>query len=265
MEPAGRSAWREYDRRRVRRPGFVILGCAAAATFSAASVALVLAGADALLRSLAGVSVPSAVGREAMVAGALAGGIVVLARALVDHDPWRVGAEGEETTASALAPLADEGWHLLHDRRLLPSRANIDHLAVGPGGVWVIETKAWSGTVVAGPDRLRRNGVNADAVYDQVWRETRAVSTALAPFGDGLEARAAICLPRATVVIGRDAAGRLALGPVEVHTPASLARRLRLAPVVLSPAQVDVVAGVIDRALPPAAGRQDAERRARAP
>ena len=48
---------------------------------------------------------------------------------------------------------------LLHDVRW-PGRqyANIDHVAIGPGGIFVIDSKHWSGDVVVRHQVLRQNG-----------------------------------------------------------------------------------------------------------
>ncbi|MGW1840672.1 nuclease-related domain-containing protein [Streptomyces sp. NPDC002067] len=55
------------------------------------------------------------------------------------------GAEGERRTARRIAPLAREGWVLLHDRALPRGRANVDHLAIAPGGAVILpDTKRWS-------------------------------------------------------------------------------------------------------------------------
>src|SRR4051812_47921420 len=56
---------------------------------------------------------------------------------------FQQGADGELATARALAELTVEGWHVLHDR-LLPHGGNIDHLAIGPAGVFVVDAKAWA-------------------------------------------------------------------------------------------------------------------------
>ncbi|MFD6935264.1 nuclease-related domain-containing protein [Streptomyces goshikiensis] len=48
---------------------------------------------------------------------------------------WAVGAEEEKATAARLAPLAREGWTLLHDCALPGTRANADHIAISPSGV----------------------------------------------------------------------------------------------------------------------------------
>ena len=50
---------------------------------------------------------------------------------------WKVGAEGEVRVAEVLASAS--GIEVLHDRLVPGSRANIDHIAVGPSGVFVID------------------------------------------------------------------------------------------------------------------------------
>lgn len=51
----------------------------------------------------------------------------------------RAGIEGEMATAQLLSPLLAKGWKLFHD---IPGRrGNVDHVLVGPGGVFAIETK----------------------------------------------------------------------------------------------------------------------------
>ncbi len=51
----------------------------------------------------------------------------------------RAGIEGELATAQLLTPLLAKGWKLFHD--IPGQRGNIDHVLVGPGGVFAIETK----------------------------------------------------------------------------------------------------------------------------
>lgn len=73
-----------------------------------------------------------------------AGGVIL---ALSD-DPtstqvWAQGAAGEERIGSYLEAARPKGIEVLHDRRIPKSRANIDHLVIGPTGVWVIDTKRY--------------------------------------------------------------------------------------------------------------------------
>lgn len=58
---------------------------------------------------------------------------------------WATGARGEERLATALAGL--DGVQLLHDRRIPGTRGNIDHVVVGPAGVFVVDAKAYKGLI----------------------------------------------------------------------------------------------------------------------
>src|SRR3546814_15778766 len=69
------------------------------------------------------------------------------------------GAEGESATTAVLQPLLDQGWVVLHDVAW-PGRprANIDHVVIGPGGAFVIDSKNWSGAIAVRDQVLRQNG-----------------------------------------------------------------------------------------------------------
>jgi hypothetical protein len=69
---------------------------------------------------------------------------------------WQHGAKGERRTARLLVPLERHGWAILHDLAIPGSPANINHLAIGPGGVLVIDSKQYRG-------RLRLDG------YGMLW------------------------------------------------------------------------------------------------
>lgn len=56
---------------------------------------------------------------------------------------WRKGAAGERRTARMLRPLSRHGYTVLHDRALPYGKANVDHLVIGPGGLFVVDTKNW--------------------------------------------------------------------------------------------------------------------------
>jgi hypothetical protein len=82
---------------------------------------------------------------------------------------WRTGADGESKTADVLGRLGDD-WIVLHDRRIPGSRANIDHITIGPPGVFVIETKDYGGRIGLGGNEIRVNGRRVGWV-DQVRRQ----------------------------------------------------------------------------------------------
>jgi hypothetical protein len=72
---------------------------------------------------------------------------------------WERGADGEQATAAALDTLPEESWTVFHDVRWPGRRyANVDHVAVGPPGVFVIDSKNWSGTIAVRDQVLRQNG-----------------------------------------------------------------------------------------------------------
>ena len=58
---------------------------------------------------------------------------------------WAKGSEAERQLAEGLTRRIGDRAVLLHDRRIPRSRANIDHLAIAPSGVWVIDAKSYSG------------------------------------------------------------------------------------------------------------------------
>jgi hypothetical protein len=58
---------------------------------------------------------------------------------------WGTGALGEERLGKTLNELASDRLRVLHDRHIPGSRANIDHIAVTPTGVWVIDAKKYAG------------------------------------------------------------------------------------------------------------------------
>ncbi|MFZ0768203.1 MAG: nuclease-related domain-containing protein [Acidimicrobiales bacterium] len=58
---------------------------------------------------------------------------------------WGKGSEGERQLAEGLTRRIGDRAVLLHDRRIPRRRSNIDHLAIAPSGVWVIDAKSHSG------------------------------------------------------------------------------------------------------------------------
>src|ERR1700722_7836399 len=53
------------------------------------------------------------------------------------------GAQGEEHVGGLLNELTDQGWRVIHDASL--GHGNVDHILVGPAGVFTIETKSHPG------------------------------------------------------------------------------------------------------------------------
>ena len=56
---------------------------------------------------------------------------------------WDTGALGEERLGNGLNKRSSPSLRVLHDRRIPGTRANIDHLAVTPNGVYIIDAKRY--------------------------------------------------------------------------------------------------------------------------
>jgi hypothetical protein len=65
---------------------------------------------------------------------------------------WQRGAHGERRTARLLDRLVRDGFVVFHDLAVPGSPANVDHLVIGPSGVFVIDSKQWTGSVHQGND-----------------------------------------------------------------------------------------------------------------
>jgi hypothetical protein len=93
---------------------------------------------------------------------------------------WEKGEEGERVVGAALDALQAQGWIAMHDVRWPGRRrANIDHVAIGPPGILVVDAKNWSGTVAIRHGRLKQNGYGRDKEVDGVSRAAGAVGELL--------------------------------------------------------------------------------------
>jgi hypothetical protein len=172
---------------------------------------------------------------------------------------WKQGGEGETKVAKRLATLlAGDGVHLLHDR-LAPGRvrANIDHIAVGPGGVTVIDTKALKGRVrvesvgaLFGPRRrrLRVNGRDRTRLIYGVRAQAESVRALLDRHTIGCEVRCALCFADSG---GLPWFARLEFEGVVIDGPRRVAKLARRSG-PLSDAQVRQVVRLLATSLPAA-------------
>jgi hypothetical protein len=155
---------------------------------------------------------------------------------------WQRGAAGERQTARLLDRLGRDGYQVFHDLAMPGSPANIDHLVVGPSGVFVIDSKQWTGSVQQSAEGLVwHNHYRLDRVLATIcWQALtlgRLLGIPVAPLlcvhdahvqGGGLRARGVAIVP-ATLL--RSALGfDRVLSDAEVELYAATAKaRLRLA------------------------------------
>ena len=172
---------------------------------------------------------------------------------------WQQGAEGEAATARVLdLRLRRTSVIVIHDRRIPGhGRANIDHIAIGPGGVTVIDTKSSRGQVqlsttgiVNRREQLLINGRDRTSQLDAVERQVRQVAAVLDRHGhEDVPVVGALCFPfmrRGLLHYSRAREGLITVDDA-VHI-AKLAAR----PGDLDILLVDGIAAFLARALPAA-------------
>lgn len=95
---------------------------------------------------------------EGLGPGPLERFVAWLLRRPTDGDSWRTGLVGERCVGAELSRLERQGWRVLHSIPL-PRGVDIDHLLIGPGGVFSVNTKhhpnktVWVGDHVARVNR----------------------------------------------------------------------------------------------------------------
>jgi hypothetical protein len=215
MATAGASAREEYERRRgrdreVRRRNFPRSLLIVLVVFFAV-FGLVQVGAWAANRWLISLMFEQfgASGQRelvtpkmARVLGLLLGAVTSLRMATdlwgarQTTEAWKKGYEGEVRTGQPLDGLP-EAYVVLHDLRLPGTRANIDHVVIGPTGVFTVETKNYSSDVTIRRGTVRRAGRCMDPVLAQANGQAAAVRRVL-----GCEVRAVVCIQGAGVAVG---------------------------------------------------------------
>ena len=125
---------------------------------------------------------------------------------------WQRGAQGERHTARLLDRLTRDGYVVFHDLAVPDSPANLDHLVIGPSGVFVIDSKQWTGSVHQGADGLAcHNHYRLDRTLETVRWEAQQVSGVL-----GSRAAALLCVHGAHVHRGGLHAQGVAIVPAHL-------------------------------------------------
>ena len=164
----------------------------------------------------------------------------------------RNAADGEDQTARRLALLPD-GWTVLHHVRWPGRRfASIDHVVIGPGGVFVVDALSWSGSITLAADVLRQNGRS---------RESTVASCAEAALAVAEVTETAA--PHVVPVLCFGQPGPLSgwSGEVMVCTTDNVLEMVLSRPVVMAPEDVARTVGVLEpmeRKVPAGASCRDA-------
>lgn len=156
---------------------------------------------------------------------------------------WRIGAAGEVETAKRLRPLTDGGgWRVLHSVPVGGRGTDIDHVLIGPGGIYTINTKNHPKALVwAGPETIsvnRHPTPYAGKARAEADRAARLLSVAV-----GLQ----IPVTPVIVVVGGAVGGDHQPKGVTVVPVKKLAKWLRHQPPLLRPGTVEKLYAIARR------------------
>jgi hypothetical protein len=119
---------------------------------------------------------------------------------------------------------------VLHDRRIPGSRANTDHIAVAPSGVWVTDAKRYKGNAtidrpLLGKPRLVINGRDQTKLIDGLDRQVVLVRTAMEQIAPETPTWGALCFVDTDLPVIRT----LTLSGYPLLHPRRLAKRINRA------------------------------------
>jgi hypothetical protein len=236
----GRSAMAEYRRRRAAdwqewKPTLALRIAAVLAAGGSTSL---------LTAAIAG----SSLARLTGLAAAAALGCRLWFRPSSNTLAWRRGAQGEQRTARLLAPLERHGYQVFHDLAIPGSAANVDHLVVGPTGLFVIDSKRYRGHLHYSAGRLWHGRRPLDRTLETLWWEATQVAETLG-FGPDLHVYPVLCVHVARLPWLRE----LLVDGIPVLAAGTLRPALRVIRQALSPEQVELVAAQVRAGFQPAA------------
>ncbi|MFI7103048.1 nuclease-related domain-containing protein [Streptomyces sp. NPDC050161] len=146
---------------------------------------------------------------------------------------WHQGLVGERHTARRLRTLG-RGWYTLHAVQY-PSGTDVDHLVIGPAGVFTVNSKHHKGKKVWYGDRaITVNGGSTRHIPASLSEARKASATLSRACGFTVEARPVLAVVGAAKITVRQAAP-----PVLVLAAEDLPSRLSGMSPVLTPEQVE--------------------------
>jgi hypothetical protein len=165
-------------------------------------------------------------------------------RARQEQGAWRNGARGEESLAAELWRIARPGhWRYLHSVPAGSRGSDIDHVLIGPAGVFTINTKNHRGSNIwVGGNTFMVNGTRQPYLRNSRHEALRASRLLSQACGFPLAAQAVIA-----VIDPRNFTVKVPPGDVAVTTRVQLSRWLAKKPQTLDPAQVEAIFAVARR------------------
>jgi hypothetical protein len=156
--------------------------------------------------------------------------------AKTEERAWRLGYKGEQKVGAELAKLP-RGWHVLHAVPVSDSGTDIDHVVIGPPGVFTLNSKHHpKGRATVYDRSVWVNGTERDYLVKSRAERDRATRRLTATCGIAVPVRSAVVFVALNNFTEK---GRP--DDVLVTTKRRLIRELVTAPRTLSDAQVDLI------------------------
>jgi len=163
-----------------------------------------------------------------------------------DERAWRVGADGEEAVGARLEKLRDRGWYLLHSVPVGKKDSDIDHVAIGPGGVFTLNTKNHpGGKIWVAKYQMRVNGHVVPYLRNASHEAARASKLLTAAAGIAVSVRSCVVVLTGTIV--PEVKVKQMPDDVMVLDRMDVPRWFKKRPTVLTPEQVDAIYAVARR------------------
>lgn len=146
---------------------------------------------------------------------------------------WAAGASGEEIVAEALDERCPNAI-VLHGRSLPGGRGAIDHLAIAPSGVYVIDTERHTGKIEVrkpffGEPRLIIGGRDRTRLVEGLSRQVRAVRAAMEQIAPAAPVHGCFCFVNPTGILSATdlpLLRTLSINGYPLLVPRKLAKRL---------------------------------------
>ncbi len=161
-----------------------------------------------------------------------------------DERAWRIGADGEEAVGAQLEKLAhkDPRWRVLHAIPVGDRGSDIDHLVIGPAGVFTINTKHHPGAKIwVGKDQLRVNGHVQPYIRNSRFEAQRAARFLSAACGFEVRCDGLLVLFAVEEITVKTEPGEKDGSAIHVKYRRQAIRWLKKQPVVLPDEQIDAI------------------------
>ena len=153
---------------------------------------------------------------------------------------WRRGANAEHGSGEWLGRLP-EGWFVFHDVPVGERGATVDHLVIGPGGVFTLTTKDLTGAIRVNARSIAHEGRRTSFLAKASAEALRAASLLTAAIDRPVEVRAVLAILADEWIVKR------LPDDVYVGGPASVKHRMLRQPPVLRPSDVIVLVAAASR------------------